>query len=468
LSSSIKVKAFDIQANILKSHGRDFSKFLFIEFNESQAEAIGKCLYEIYFATEDQASLRLTNSNQKQIIESKNYKNDVEVVEAGASVVITIHFSSTGLSRIGKREWCDAGQHFLFEKGMRSNEINLKDPAAADWPDPNYKEDIHVLIVTASDSKASLMAMDKRIRSKLHSDGIAKRIFVEEGKKLPGGKEPFGYKDNISNPWFYSKMENKRGTKYYRRIGSKFKIVLDNRGGSFLVFRKLQQHKSAFDQIVRKLAKELHISRQEVEAQVMGRFKEGTPLAVSSKPNIPGNQNAQRAFDRDFSKGYQSDPDGLKCPLHAHIRKVNPRFFREKLWEEADRYRRIDKDIFGIIVRRGIPYKTEKEEGLLFMCYQANIDHQFQIVQQNWSNNFYFPEFETQEKRIVGYDPIAGQYNANLADEEGNTWNLRWGGKQKTIAADFRATVTFKGGEFFYAPSVDDLRSLNPDKSTTV
>ena len=54
------------------------------------------------------------------------------------------------------------------------------------------------------------------------------------------------------------------------------------------------------------------------------------------------------------------DPDGLKCPLHAHIRKINPRGELDKKSTilpnspERERMRRV--------AHRGIPYGTRETE----------------------------------------------------------------------------------------------------------
>jgi deferrochelatase/peroxidase EfeB len=84
------------------------------------------------------------------------------------------------------------------------------------------------------------------------------------------------------------------------------------------VFRKLKQYVSGFNQAVRQLAHELNISEEFAFAQTVGRFKDGTPLALTAQP--------QPEFVRPINNfNYQGDSHGLKCPLHAHIRKTNPR-----------------------------------------------------------------------------------------------------------------------------------------------
>jgi len=51
--------------------------------------------------------------------------------------------------------------------------------------------------------------------------------------------------------------------------------------GSFLVFRKLEQDVDRFDQLVAGLALKLGVDEARAGALVIGRFKDGTPIALS-------------------------------------------------------------------------------------------------------------------------------------------------------------------------------------------
>ena len=96
--------------------------------------------------------------------------------------------------------------------------------------------------------------------------------------------------------------------------------------------------------------------------------------------------------NRSTNFTYGNDADGTRCPIGAHIRRVNPR------------------DAFGFqgrlinrrrITRRGLPYGTfapeddaatshdpseldSTERGVVFMALNANISRQFEFVQQQW------------------------------------------------------------------------------------
>ena len=83
--------------------------------------------------------------------------------------------------------------------------------------------------------------------------------------------------------------------------------------GSFLVLRKLSQNVAAFESFLQQ-AQRQGIDRETLKAKMMGRDEDGKPLIALD----PADQTRNR-FD------YSSDPDGDLCPLHAHIRRSNPR-----------------------------------------------------------------------------------------------------------------------------------------------
>lgn len=216
--------------------------------------------------------------------------------------------------------------------------------------------------------------------------------------------------------------------------------------GSYLVFRKLEQNVRAFKEGEKKLAQALGLTGEDTEraeALVMGRFRDGTPVVL--QPTVGRSAN-------NFT--YNQDPDGEKCPFQAHIRKVNPR-------EEHTKSRRI--------VRRGITYGTRIKEpkdnpsleelptegvGLLFACYQKDIEKQFEFLQLAWANNPHFPE-----KQAPGIDPIIGQSGTGDAGQQ--KWPMRWNDlREKHTPVDFHGFVTLKGGEYFFAPSIHFLREI--------
>ena len=94
--------------------------------------------------------------------------------------------------------------------------------------------------------------------------------------------------------------------------------------GSYLTFRQLRQDVHAFWEFCER-ATTLPDGRVDEEgrlrlaAKLVGRWPSGTPLALAPDHDRPHLQTAN-----DFSY-FHSDPDGLRCPVGAHIRRANPR-----------------------------------------------------------------------------------------------------------------------------------------------
>jgi Dyp-type peroxidase family len=215
--------------------------------------------------------------------------------------------------------------------------------------------------------------------------------------------------------------------------------------GTYLVFRKLEQNVRAFKEYEIHLATALGFPGdvKRAGALIVGRFEDGTPIVrqhIAGQPaSIPNN----------FT--YDDDPTGQRCPLQAHIRKVNPR----------------KKGIhISRIVRRGITYgKREKEPkdnpsleelpsegvGILFMCYQKNIKEHFEFLQRDWASNLDFPVKGT------GIDPIIGQPGSTGTGED--KWPVRPGGELHR-PFPVRCFVKLKGGEYFFAPSIYFFKNL--------
>jgi deferrochelatase/peroxidase EfeB len=79
-----------------------------------------------------------------------------------------------------------------------------------------------------------------------------------------------------------------------------------------------------------------------------------------------GNTSFGRGAEND-EPDYASDSDGLVTPLDAHIRRANPRT------PESMAHR---------ILRRGYSYRREDDEGMVFVCYQKDLERGFVATQK--------------------------------------------------------------------------------------
>jgi hypothetical protein len=219
---------------------------------------------------------------------------------------------------------------------------------------------------------------------------------------LPPGhgpvREPFGFADGISQPIV-------RGTRRWASAGSRIHDVApgemilgypDNSGyvpaspsaagrdlgrnGTYLVVRQLEQDTTAFDKCLRQVAHGLlgdpRVPAGDAQwlsgwlaAKMVGRWPDGTSLA--RHPDRPGSTEP----DNDFLLGVE-DPDGLRCPIGAHIRRVNSRAGLDPKSDEIANRHRILR-----VGRAYSPQTASPNPGLLFMCVNANIERQFEFLQ---------------------------------------------------------------------------------------
>lgn len=344
-----------------------------------------------------------------------------------------------------------------FRDGMKNRRPQLADPRSASW-EAGYKETSHALVIVADVDLAALTAATNALSAEVTAAG-GRVLVAEYGSQQfnAAGEavEHFGYADGISQPTFFDAGHAVPGPLFDQRTPLKRVLVEDRHApghhGSYFVFRKLEQNVQAFDAAVKAVAARVGITAELAGAMAVGRFKDGTPTALSGAP--VGNPDA------DFN--YDADPTGGKTPHHAHIRKTNPReslgFFTDLFAQEKTRR----------IARRGITYGTRKADlsdqpstgvGLLFMCYQSDIRDQFEFMQETWANNSGFPPFHG----VVGLDPVIGQTDGPATDGDSPRWPKSHGaGEKERVMASMHGHVVLKGGEYFFAPSIAGLKALS-------
>jgi hypothetical protein len=224
---------------------------------------------------------------------------------------------------------------------------------------------------------------------------------------------------------------------------------------------------------------------------IMGRFRDGTPLSVSATGGFTPAQLNNFRYD-GLDAALQPDPIGprdrlgLKCPFQSHIRKTNPRQSQNALGDTLQDIKKLEEeDLSHRIVRRGITYGPRVRShtlkpfdhlltdgvGLLFACFQRSIMKQYAFIQKAWANTatFKIPGLHHNEK--TGLDPVIGQrphdpkpvqhwrreYGGNLQPEPEHLDKLSLVASHPT-PFEIGGFVRFRGGEFFFAPSLPFLR----------
>jgi Dyp-type peroxidase family len=471
-----------LQGNILRGHGRDFGVYLFFSFGDVAENDCRVTIREL--------AARFVTSALQQYKDTVVYRE----TKLPGPLFGSISLTPSGYARLG----FDAAEKLkepapedpdpreptvMFLDGMKEAGTELGDPSLEKW-DPGYRQTIDAMLLLADDDEGYLGRVGLEVHRQLTAAGHLVHA-CERGRALRNeqeeGIEHFGYVDGRSQPLFLAddfaispKMVVPR-IRTSERDGAPIEewdpfeplgrvLLRDPFGpdedchGSFLVFRKLEQDVRGFCEQERALADYLGLEaadRERAGAMVVGRFRDGSPLALSSAANW------HPVEDNNFT--FLQDPGGARCPYQAHIRKVNPRgdSTKENPTKEdraRDRERRITRRSITYGRRRGHPSAADplaampsEGVGLLFMCFQASIRRQFAFIQKNWCNDNTFIQSG------VGVDPLIGQgADAESPQEWPGVYNKRTG---KTPFR-FNGFIRFKGGEFFFAPSIPFLRGL--------
>ncbi|WP_375496619.1 Dyp-type peroxidase [uncultured Nostoc sp.] len=474
----------EIQGNILKSHGRNHAVYLFLKFEgdiEAAKQWIGSFTY------------RYVTSALEQAEQGKLYRQKKDVP---GKLFANFFLTKAGYIHLGYT-YQNLPNEDAFQKGMKHGDMqNQLGDDSNQWEDGFKNNEIHALILLAADKIVGPRTQEAKLeeqkdQSKLRQqpallknkvaaikkelDAIASVVHEQIGYVLRDEKtgeeiEHFGFRDGVSQPLFLKRdINNEREhsdfSKWDPRAPLELVLFKDPLGtkqesyGSFLVFRKLEQNVKAWEKDVKdKLAEKLKGSGKPnpalAGAYTMGRFQDGTPV-VSQASSGKGSQ------DNNFN--YQDDPQGFKCPFHAHTRKVNPR-------GDTSAFATLEQEKMRRIARRGINYgtlpseKPENDAGLLFMSFQASLVNQFNFMQNAWAkaNDFIKPGVGTDV--VIGVEK-KGDDNTDVT--ETYNWPTNWGAKEQT-EADFTHWVTMKGGEFFFAPCMSFLKSLAPEPSRNI
>ncbi|HEV7659746.1 MAG TPA: hypothetical protein VGO55_07860 [Allosphingosinicella sp.] len=477
-SATYKTMLENLQGNALKSHGRNESRHVFIKFTGPKAQV------RSWIRTKIAPRVLTAQAQRAQ-----------SAAGGDGGLVILFYLSAEGYRFLGLDPTKLKSK--VFNKGMKHQGSNLiqelfdtdnQDPKPSKW-EQGFQKTIHAMVSLADDQAQDQTRLLNEVSLlKAQLAGLADILLVDEGRALrrtvrdgtplasPEPIEHFGYFDGISQPLFTKedrdkyKADGKGDPDTGWDPGASLDLLLEkdpfttaaDAYGSYLVYRKLHQNFGEFHAREDALEAAVPLPEEQGGAMAVGRFEDGTPVVSFEK--------AGQVYTNDFV--YKSsvpakslDPDGFKCPAHAHIRKVNPRGTTPSTSFADERKRRI--------TRRGIPYgkpmpdicdavqtdpNPAADRGLLFMCYQANIEKQFEFIQRTWVDNPNFPTnvLNLPTGKDTGDDSLIGQHKS-----EPQRWAKKWGdaaaGREKF---NFEAAVTLKGGEYFFAPSKPFLAAL--------
>ena len=359
-----------------------------------------------------------------------------------------------------------------FCQGMSARaRAHLGDLGANDpdnW-DAALREEIHVLFTVYAGSGDE---RDRAAAELTRELGEAEMAVVHHqcADMLEGGREHFGFDDGFSQPALEGVSEDRRsrrgegvqrprlrlGGDQWRdvRVGEFVLGHEDEDGvvpgegdplllnGTFMVWRKLEQHVDVFTRWIAAHAGDSE-DAQTLRAKILGRWPNGDSL-IRRPAYTPesGDDHAHTPEINDFT--YGDDPDGVRCPLGAHVRRSNP---RDALGFRTERTRR------NRIIRRGLPYVDRDEtRGLIFVCFNASISRQFEQVQGNWlMGGDTFALGGERDFLTAGLDP--GQSSLRMTIQGDRAHPPRFLQRDEPF-------VTVRGGYYLFVPGLEALREI--------
>jgi len=250
------------------------------------------------------------------------------------------------------------------------------------------------------------------------------------------------------------------------------------RNGSYLVMRQLQQHVGEFWRFVDRQVDGDPALREQLAATLVGRTLDGKPLVDATNERIPGVKDG----DNNFT--FADDPQGLRCPVGAHIRRSNPRnadlpsgpsgwfsWLRRTLgWDaQALAADHVSSTRFHRLLRRGraygehlsidealaSPMRGEDAIGLHFICLGANIARQFEFVQSAWLSGLRFDGLSGES------DPLIGNHLPRDDGTPTDGFSIPLDAGPDRRVCGLPQFVSVRGGAYFFMPGLRALRYLS-------
>ena len=281
-------------------------------------------------------------------------------------------------------------------------------------------------LTTYTDRIVALLGQAGAFREVWRRDGMA-LMETKDGQAIPTTKVHFGYTDGISmtsirgGPEHYPPDHQQpcEPSLFVLMDGAENYFVPEPRelglNGSFAIFKMIETDVVGFENFLQ--ANKAKIDPELLAAKMCGRWRNGVPLELSPDTDSPpGGIAPERMNDFDYVNGDGSgDPRGLRCPVGAHMRRINPRG-----QPVAGQGHNGGSNNSHRLIRRGMPYGPAYdpskphdgvERGLLGYFINSNIENQYEFVLSQWVNDAAFAGAVRLNPKSK--DPIIGTQDPN-------------------------------------------------------
>ena len=410
---------------------------------------------------------------------------------------LNVAITHSGLAKLGVPADVLTTFSFPFIDGMHSDrrarilgDSDVNQPASWRWG--NAANPVDVILMLYARDETRIQALEDEQIAAASSGGLRLATRLRAGRQ-PDTKEHFGFNDGVGQPVIEETEQHNRQLARTRHVtplppgeflmshedaygtiapspavepAQDPKNILARsaegethdlgRNGSYMVFRQLEQDVAAFwrfcDEVTRNADGTPNATaRDRMGAKFVGRWRSGTPLVGAPDHDTWTDPHQLNSFN-DF--GFSNDPHGYECPIGSHVRRSNPRDSPgpdpETALLTANRHR---------IMRRGRSYghrlsETDpnpmvddgRERGLHFICFNTDLQRQFEFVQQTWVNN---PQFGGLHDEV---DPLIGDQGSCSGMMTVQADPLR------TRVKNMCRFVTTRGGAYAFLPGLRALR----------
>jgi deferrochelatase/peroxidase EfeB len=321
-----------------------------------------------------------------------------------------------------------------------------------------------------SDRLADLFAEGDAFREIWRTDGMALTEMVD-GKPVFTSKVPFGYTDGISMTTIRGGPE--RYTPDHQQPCEPWLFVLQDEAenyfvpeprelglnGSFAVFKMIETDVVRFENFLQ--SNKDKIDPEFLAAKICGRWRNGVPLALSPETDSPpGGISPEHLNNFEYVNADGSgDPKGFRCPVGAHMRRINPRGQPVTGQGEPGGSNNTHR-----VIRRGMPYgptydPTQPydgiERGLLGYFINSSIENQYEFVLSQWVNDSEFAG-------AVRLNPKAKDPMIGTQDPTESIFVIpRANGAPPIKITGFSSFVKTKAAAYCFLPSITAIRFIS-------
>ena len=324
-------------------------------------------------------------------------------------------------------------------------------------------------LTTYSDRLSTLLVEGRAFQEIWRGDGMA-LMEMQDGNPVPVSKVHFGYVDGISmttirggperykpdhqqpcEPWLFVLLDEAEN--YFVPEPPEL-----GRNGSFAVFKMIRTDVVGFENFLQ--SNKERIDPELLAAKMCGRWRNGVPLALSPDTDgPPGGIAPEQLNNFEYvNPDGSGDHRGLRCPVGAHIRRINPRG-----QPVAGQGQPGGSNNNHRLIRRGMPYgpaydPTQPydgiERGLLGYFINAHIENQYEFVLSQWVNDSEFAG-------AVRLDPKAKDPLIGTQDPAESIFVIpQASGAPPIKITGFSSFITTRAAAYCFLPSITAMKFI--------